>query len=83
MLGITIFRFLFPDQDARTLTLTSAHMAGAPVFLLPNPSGRNAYYSYARMLNAFQDLRLVASCTGPSLQNRPGQRRKPRLTPGK
>lgn len=36
---------------------------GARVFVLPNPSGRNANYSYAQMLAAFTDLRryLVAA----------------------
>jgi TDG/mug DNA glycosylase family protein len=67
LLGITIFRFLFPDQDPRTLALTSVQLAGARVFLLPNPSGRNAHYSYARMLEAFEDLRLAASRTVPTL----------------
>lgn len=32
-------------------------LEGARVFVLPNPSGRNANYSYARMLAAFADLR--------------------------
>jgi double-stranded uracil-DNA glycosylase len=31
-------------------------LEGARVFVLPNPSGRNANYSYARMLAAFADL---------------------------
>jgi G:T/U-mismatch repair DNA glycosylase len=30
------------------------------VFLLPNPSGRNAHYSYQTMLAAFQALRKTA-----------------------
>ena len=32
-------------------------LAGARIFLLPNPSGRNAHYSYRQMLTAFQGLR--------------------------
>jgi G:T/U-mismatch repair DNA glycosylase len=32
----------------------------APIFLLPNPSGRNAHYSYRRMLTTFQALRRAA-----------------------
>ncbi len=32
-------------------------LAGVPVFVLPNPSGRNAHYSYARMLDAFRGLK--------------------------
>jgi TDG/mug DNA glycosylase family protein len=32
-------------------------LEGARVFVLPNPSGRNANYTYAEMLAAFTDLR--------------------------
>jgi double-stranded uracil-DNA glycosylase len=32
---------------------------GAEVFVLPNPSGRNANFSYAEMLAAFRKLRLA------------------------
>lgn len=32
-------------------------LAGATVFVLPNPSGRNANYSYAEMLTAFRALK--------------------------
>jgi len=31
-----------------------------PVFVLPNPSGRNANYTYREMLAAFTALRKVA-----------------------
>jgi TDG/mug DNA glycosylase family protein len=42
-------------------------LEGARVFVLPNPSGRNANYSYARMLAAFADLRRyeVAQASSP------------------
>jgi G:T/U-mismatch repair DNA glycosylase len=30
---------------------------GAQLFVLPNPSGRNANYTYAEMLDAFRLLR--------------------------
>lgn len=39
------------------LGLQSVLLAGAPVFVLPNPSGRNAHYSYADMLDAFRELK--------------------------
>jgi hypothetical protein len=39
------------------LGLTTKQLAGAQIFLLPNPSGRNAHYSYREMLIAFQVLR--------------------------
>ena len=35
------------------LGLQSVLLAGAPVFVLPNPSGRNAHYSYSDMLARF------------------------------
>jgi TDG/mug DNA glycosylase family protein len=58
LVGVTVFRAMFPDQKgAVTLGLHEEHIAGASVFVLPNPSGRNANYSYDEMLNAFKGLR--------------------------
>lgn len=61
LLGVTIYRALFvdvvPPASRLTLGLTSNRLAGAPVILLPNPSGRNAHYSYRDMLAAFCGLR--------------------------
>lgn len=61
LLGVTIYRALFartvPPASRLTLGLTSNRLAGVPVFLLPNPSGRNAHYSYQEMLSAFRALR--------------------------
>lgn len=60
LLGVTIFRALFtgatPPKGRLELGLTSARLVGVPVFLLPNPSGRNAHYSYRHMLAAFRAL---------------------------
>jgi len=60
MLGVTIFRRLFPraSKSGRRLDLgaTGLEIAGARVFLLPNPSGRNASYSYSTMLEGFRAL---------------------------
>ena len=48
--------------------LQSVLLAGAPVFVLPNPSGRNAHFSYSEMLQAFRDLkRYVDGLPSPSL----------------
>lgn len=64
LLGVTIFRVLFPQRSkpARppALGLSNVQLAGVPVFLLPNPSGRNAHYSYQVMLAAFRALRREA-----------------------
>jgi TDG/mug DNA glycosylase family protein len=39
------------------LGLQAERLEGARVFVLPNPSGRNANFSYAEMLDAFARLR--------------------------
>lgn len=61
LLGVTIYRTLFGQErtlpSRMDLGMTASCLAGTPVFLLPNPSGRNAHYSYDQMLRAFQDLR--------------------------
>jgi TDG/mug DNA glycosylase family protein len=45
------------QAPAPPVGLQSDTLAGAAVFVLPNPSGRNAHYSYARMLDAFRALK--------------------------
>ena len=57
LVGVTVFRAMFPDRKgAVALGRQPETLAGAVVFVLPNPSGRNANYSYAEMLAAFRDL---------------------------
>jgi TDG/mug DNA glycosylase family protein len=60
--GVTLFRAMFPQkQKARVaLGLQAETIGGARVFVLPNPSGRNANFSYAEMLDAFRALRRYA-----------------------
>ena len=61
LLGITIFRTIFSSNEHMRgrldLGMTTRRLAGSRIFLLPNPSGRNAHYSYRQMLTAFQVLR--------------------------
>ena len=59
LLGITIYRTVFPEcRTGRIiLGLQAKTLAGRPVFVLPNPSGRNAHFSYPTMLTAFCALR--------------------------
>jgi TDG/mug DNA glycosylase family protein len=61
LLGVTIFRKLFSPKGRSKGPLdlgpTPMQLAGAQIFLLPNPSGRNAHYSYRQMLAVFQVLR--------------------------
>lgn len=58
MVGLTVFRAMFPGRKgAVALGLQEETMGESAVFVLPNPSGRNANYSYAEMLAAFRALR--------------------------
>jgi TDG/mug DNA glycosylase family protein len=57
LVGITVFRALFPNSRAAvSLGLQKAHLSNAAVFVLPNPSGRNANYTYDEMRRAFRAL---------------------------
>jgi double-stranded uracil-DNA glycosylase len=55
--GVTLYRALFSRKDAVKLGLQSERFESARVFVLPNPSGRNANYTYAEMLAAFKALK--------------------------
>jgi mismatch-specific thymine-DNA glycosylase len=59
LIGVTVFRSLFerPGRFPVRLGLQPERLDGARVFVLPNPSGRNANCSYAEMLAAFRKLR--------------------------
>lgn len=63
LLGVTIYRALFPKQHSERICvgLQDETLAGHPIFVLPNPSGRNAHYSYQAMLIAFRTLAEVTS----------------------
>jgi G:T/U-mismatch repair DNA glycosylase len=68
---VTLFRAIEPllagEMDRKTRAMMKARpialgpqpavIHGARVFVLPNPSGRNANFSYAEMLDAFIALR--------------------------
>ena len=57
--GVTLFRSVFGKRPGEPVVLGSQEepFEGARVFVLPNPSGRNANFSYAEMLGAFKRLR--------------------------
>jgi TDG/mug DNA glycosylase family protein len=61
LVGVTLFRSLFP-KAARTSPVIglrehpAERFEGTRVFVLPNPSGRNANYSYAEMLEVYARL---------------------------
>src|SRR5262249_10922600 len=54
--GVTLFRSVFARSGPITLGPQPETFEGARVFVLPNPSGRNANYSYDEMLGAFAHL---------------------------
>jgi TDG/mug DNA glycosylase family protein len=59
LVGVMIYRALFPEASrgaAVALGESGETLGGARVFVLPNPSGRNANYSYQEMLDAFTRL---------------------------
>jgi TDG/mug DNA glycosylase family protein len=62
--GVTLFRAIFGIPSGRKISLglqRRERFEGARVFVLPNPSGRNANFSYADMLAAFTRLRTHVS----------------------
>ncbi len=70
LLGITLYPILFahgslhdnhPGEKSRKVKigLLSNSFEGAKVMLLPNPSGRNAHYSYQDMLKGYRELHRI------------------------
>ncbi|MEO5897783.1 MAG: mismatch-specific DNA-glycosylase [Vicinamibacterales bacterium] len=68
LVGVTLWRAILPllpmpDEERKRLArskcpgLQPVSIHGARLFVLPNPSGRNANFSYAEMLAAFRALR--------------------------
>jgi TDG/mug DNA glycosylase family protein len=56
LVGVTLYRALFPGKSPRPLGPRPETLNGARVFVLPNPSGRNANFTYDEMLRAFRLL---------------------------
>ena len=63
LVGVTLYRSLFEVKAGQhvSLGLQPERLEGARVFVLPNPSGRNANFTYAEMLAAFRALRRTAA----------------------
>ena len=89
LVGVTLWRAILPllpmEEGVRKKLATSkcpgpqrASIHGARVFVLPNPSGRNANYSYAEMLAAFRSLarykRKVDSTAAGDQENAAGEK---------
>ena len=72
LVGVTLFRAILPLLDAVLPRGNSKNVIGpqpqtihgARIFVLPNPSGRNANYSYGEMLKAFVSLRQSLCVSG-------------------
>jgi len=58
-IGVMLFRSVFGRRPGQPVALgpQEERLEGARVFVLPNPSGRNANFSYDEMLKAFARLR--------------------------
>ncbi len=56
LMGVSLYRFIFEHREPVVLGLQGQRLEGARVFVLPNPSGRNANFSYAEMLAAYRKL---------------------------
>jgi TDG/mug DNA glycosylase family protein len=76
LVGVTLARLVLPGSREAGPGPRAASLAGARVFVLPNPSGRNAYYpSFERKLEWFVLLRAFVedpSGSGPQA-GRPGE----------
>jgi TDG/mug DNA glycosylase family protein len=68
LVGVTLYRSLFPPDKSAPRSAGATRLPpaigrrpetihGARVFVLPNPSGRNANFTHAEMLDAFRGLR--------------------------
>jgi double-stranded uracil-DNA glycosylase len=85
LVGVTVYRALMVslgDKDAlkRAVTLGIQKPTvpfPARVFVLPNPSGRNANYSYEEMLAAFRQLRRALRPTSAEARLRSRTNRYP------
>jgi double-stranded uracil-DNA glycosylase len=79
--GVTMYRALWrvlghTDAPAIAPGFQKATVHGARLFVLPNPSGRNAHFSYDDMLGAFRAL--ARAMRGlPEAVNAPPSRRRP------
>ena len=60
LIGVTVARAVFARRPGEAIApgLQRERFEGARVFVLPNPSGRNANFSYQEMLAAFTALRV-------------------------
>ena len=69
--GITVYRAMFPERSGPvTMGPQLERLGEAAVFVLPNTSGRNAHFSFAQMLAAFDSLRRHVDSSSRRLSRR-------------
>jgi TDG/mug DNA glycosylase family protein len=71
--GVTLFRSVFGVPSGKPVSLglqRRERFEGARVFVLPNPSGRNANFSYAEMLRAFRRLKACVVRLKPDITSK-------------
>jgi TDG/mug DNA glycosylase family protein len=73
--GVSLFRAIFARRGAIAVGPQPETFEGASVFVLPNPSGRNANFSYNEMLAAFRGLARVKRSRSKSPKKRTGRAR--------
>ena len=56
LVGVSLYRAIFGAKGPVRAGLQRERFEGARVFVLPNPSGRNANFTYSDMLAAFRVL---------------------------
>ena len=56
LVGVSLYRVIFNKKGPVACGLQEETFEGARVFVLPNPSGRNANFTYPQMLAAFRAL---------------------------
>jgi TDG/mug DNA glycosylase family protein len=54
--GVSLYRVIFQRKGPVAMGRQKETFEGAQVFVLPNPSGRNANFTYAEMLAAYRKL---------------------------
>ena len=69
--GVMLYRSLFgvPPRTPIKLGLQKERFEGSRVFVLPNPSGRNANFSYAEMLASFRALNRLSTSRPTALRD--------------
>lgn len=80
LLGISVARVLLPPIPSKHTKKPAAHsslqtglqsvfLSGIRVFVLPNPSGRNAHYSHQDMKGLFLELKAVSLQSPQAIMN--------------